>query len=57
MPKLIFIRHAESEYNKAGIFVGRTDCNITKEGIEQAKKLWKEMKIEYNKYIDKYIDN
>ncbi len=44
MPKLIFIRHAESEYNKAGIFVGRTDCNITQEGIEQAKKLWKEDK-------------
>ena len=44
MPKLIFIRHAESEYNKAGIFVGRTDCNITQEGIEQAKKLWKEEK-------------
>lgn len=39
MPNLIFIRHAESEYNKAGIFAGRIDCNITQEGFKQAQKL------------------
>lgn len=42
MPILIFIRHAETEFNKDGIFAGRTDCNITKEGVEQAKKLFEE---------------
>lgn len=39
MPNLTFIRHAETEYNKAGIFAGRIDCNITQEGFEQARKL------------------
>lgn len=48
MPKLTFIRHAESEYNKAGIFVGRTDCNITQEGLEQAKNLLKEEDKQFN---------
>lgn len=38
MPVVTFIRHAESEYNKKGIFCGRIDCNITEEGIENAKK-------------------
>ena len=42
MPILIFIRHAETEFNRDGIFAGRTDCNITKEGFEQAKKLFEE---------------
>lgn len=42
MPILIFIRHAETDFNRNGIFAGRTDCNITKEGFEQAKKLLKE---------------
>lgn len=39
MPILTFIRHAETELNRAGIFAGRTDCNITKEGFEEAKKV------------------
>ena len=42
MPRLTFIRHAESDFNRAGIFAGRTDCNITQEGFEQAKKLLQE---------------
>lgn len=42
MLKLTFVRHAESENNKAGIFAGRTDCNITQEGREKAKNLLKE---------------
>ena len=40
MPKLIFVRHAETDFNRNGIFAGRTDCNITAEGFEQAKKLF-----------------
>ena len=42
MPILIFIRHAETDYNRAGIFAGRTDCNITNEGLEQSKRLLKD---------------
>ena len=42
MPRLTFIRHAETDFNRAGIFEGRTDCNITQEGFEQAKKLLKD---------------
>lgn len=42
MLNLMFIRHAETELNKAGIFAGRTDCNITKEGFEQAKTALKD---------------
>lgn len=40
MLNLMFIRHAETELNKEGIFAGRTDCNITKEGFEQAKEVF-----------------
>ena len=42
MPRLTFVRHAETDFNRAGIFAGRTDCNITQEGFEQAKKLLKD---------------
>ena len=39
MPKIVFIRHAESEYNRDGIWAGRVDCSLTEKGIESAKKL------------------
>ena len=42
MPELIFIRHAESEYNREGIFAGRIDCELTEKGIEQAKNVLRE---------------
>lgn len=42
MLNLMFIRHAETQLNKEGIFTGRTDCNITKEGFERAKEVLKE---------------
>ena len=42
MLKLMIIRHAETELNNEGIFAGRTDCSITKEGFEQAKKVLKD---------------
>ena len=42
MLNLMFIRHAETELNKESIFAGRTDCNITKEGFEQAKEVLKD---------------
>lgn len=42
MLNLMFIRHAETQLNKEGIFTGRTDCNITKEGFERAKEVLKD---------------
>lgn len=36
MPKLYFIRHAKTEMNKGGVWSGRTDCNISKEGKKTA---------------------
>lgn len=36
---LDFIRHAESEYNAAGLFCGNVDCNATTEALEKAKQL------------------
>ena len=42
MPQLRFIRHAQTDYNVAGIFAGRIDCNITPEGLEQARNLLSE---------------
>ena len=40
---VIFIRHAESEYNRDGIWAGRADCNLTEKGIETAKELGKSL--------------
>ena len=42
MLSLMFLRHAETELNKIGIFAGRTDCNITQKGFEQAKEVLKD---------------
>lgn len=39
MPTLVFVRHAETEFNREQKFTGRIDCNITQEGFEQAKKI------------------
>lgn len=36
---VIFIRHAESEYNRDGIWAGRADCSLTDKGIKAAQKL------------------
>lgn len=43
MTKIVFIRHAESEYNRDGIGAGRADCNLTEKGIEAAKELGKSL--------------
>lgn len=42
MPTITFIRHAETEFNTQERFTGRIDCNITKKGEEEAKKLLRE---------------
>lgn len=46
MPKVTFLRHAESTANKAGIFAGRLDCEITNEGFLEAKKLFNNEKFD-----------
>jgi len=40
MPEITIVRHAQTEYNKAGIFAGRTDCDITEEGRSLAKEVF-----------------
>ena len=45
---IIFIRHAESEYNKAGLLTGRIDCNLTSKGIEDAKLLGTTLNINFD---------
>ena len=49
--KLILVRHTETEANVKHVFQGRNDGKLTKNGIEQAKKLGKELK-EKHKKID-----
>lgn len=41
MLNLTFIRHAETTLNKSSIFCGKTDCDVTLEGLRQAKNLLK----------------
>ena len=43
MLNLMFIRHAQTELNKEGIFAGRTDCSITKEAYEEAREVFKDI--------------
>ena len=40
MPKITFLRHAQTTANRDGIFAGRLDCSITEEGFNEAKKLF-----------------
>ena len=39
MGKLIFVRHALSEWNSLGLWTGITDVHLSKEGLEVAKKI------------------
>ena len=39
MNKIVFIRHAKSEYNRDGIWAGRIDCSLTEKGIDSAIKM------------------
>ena len=38
---MTFIRHAESEYNRDGIWAGRANCSLTDKGIKAAQELGK----------------
>ena len=51
MVKLVFARHGESEWNKANLFTGLADVDLTEEGTKQATeagKLIKEAGIEFD---------
>lgn len=39
MVKVVFIRHGQTEWNVAGRYQGQSDVALSKQGIEQAKKL------------------
>ncbi len=36
--ELTFIRHAESEFNHLGVFQGRLNCSLSKDGIMQTRE-------------------
>ena len=38
MSKLVVVRHGQSEWNKANIFTGWVDVDITEEGVAEAEK-------------------
>lgn len=38
MHKLVLIRHGESEWNKANLFTGWTDVDLSEKGVEEARK-------------------
>lgn len=48
MPKLTFIRHGETTYNKEGRFTGQDDAHLTEKGILDAKAKAKEIKDDFD---------
>ncbi|MCF7911110.1 MAG: 2,3-diphosphoglycerate-dependent phosphoglycerate mutase [Candidatus Cloacimonetes bacterium] len=62
MIKLVLIRHGQSEWNKAGIFTGWTDVNLSEEGRQEAKLAGEVLKnagysfdIAYTSYLKRAI--
>ena len=45
MPKLILLRHLESQWNKENRFTGWTDVPLSKEGRENAKEVAKKLSV------------
>jgi 2,3-bisphosphoglycerate-dependent phosphoglycerate mutase len=43
MSKLVMVRHAESVYNKQGLWAGITDVELSEHGIEEAKLTGKQI--------------
>ncbi|MCF6515197.1 2,3-diphosphoglycerate-dependent phosphoglycerate mutase [Lactobacillus sp. S2-2] len=51
MPKLVFVRHGQSEWNLSNQFTGWVDVNLSEEGVKQAQnagKLIKEKGIKFD---------
>lgn len=62
MKKLVLIRHGESEWNKANLFTGWSDVELSEKGIEEAKEGGKILKEEgydfdicYTSYLKRAI--
>lgn len=44
MPKLIFVRHGQSEWNALNQFTGWVDVNLSEQGINEAKEAGRKLK-------------
>ena len=44
MPKLVFIRHGQSEWNLKNLFTGWEDVNLSEKGVEEAKEAGRKLK-------------
>lgn len=44
MPKLVFIRHGQSEWNLQNLFTGWEDVNLSEQGVEEAKEAGRKLK-------------
>ena len=60
--KLVLIRHGESEWNKANLFTGWTDVELSEKGMNEAKEAGKTLKAEgydfdvcYTSYLKRAI--
>ena len=56
--KLVLVRHGESEWNKANLFTGWTDVDLSEAGVEEAKRggqLLKEEGFEFDICYTSYL--
>lgn len=44
MTKLVLVRHGESEWNKANLFTGWVDVDLSEQGVEEAKRAGRRLK-------------
>lgn len=44
MYKIVLIRHGESEWNKANLFTGWTDVDLSEQGLKEAHNAGKRLK-------------
>jgi len=51
MPKITFMRHAESKWNKVKIYAGRLDVPASEEGLDKARERYAGKLSEFDVYI------
>lgn len=44
MPKLVFIRHGQSEWNLENLFTGWVDVDLSEKGVQEATEAGKKLK-------------
>jgi Phosphoglycerate mutase 1 len=44
MPKLVFIRHGQSEWNLKNLFTGWVDVDLSEKGVQEATEAGKNLK-------------